>query len=706
MGGLKLLIPISILSVYSNSLTAAQNLWDLSLEELGNIKVTNLASGSPTPLNRAAAITTVITSYDLINMGARSIDDALMTVPGLYVSRSDQAYAPMYIFRGIYGSLNPQALVMVNGIPRKVLPFGNRGNGWKGVPVEAVERIEVIRGPGSALYGADAFAGVINIITKTNQEVAGTRVGVRAGSFNTQDAWVQYGGQVADWDLFFNANVGKTDGHKGWIESDTQTVFDQLAQIFDPDPGYQPASRSPGWMNTGYEKMDLLLDLSRNQWRFRAGYQSVQELGLGVGVADALSPESVYESESGNVDVSYTQNVWDQDLELVSELSLLYGAQEAGGNTYVFPKGAKVPDVCTLTLTCFPTFYEFSDGFIGNPGFKEIQARLAQYAIYSGWDEHRVRVAVGITWGDVYETTETKNFNMDNSPKAQGLEDVSDTAEVWLPERERDSFFVSVQDEWQIANDWQLVAGVRYDKYSDFGDTTNPRLALVWLTSDEWTTRLLYGRAYRAPSLSELYATANPVALGDTGLEPEVIDTYEVAFHRSFTGGSHYSLNFFHYRIEDLILLTEQRFTNIGERKGKGLEFEFLSELTSDLSLTGNYSYQKSEDLSADEDVGNAPDRKGYVSLNWAGNNKWNLNLEWLWFGTIERQPGDAREPIASETLWNVTARRMGLAEGLELEVSVRNLFDIDWSTPGSTSVPGDYPAPGRSGTVAIRYAL
>ena len=706
MGGFKLLIPLSILSFCSNSLYATQNLWDLSLEELGNIKVTNLASGSPTPLNRAAAITTVITSYDLLNMGARTMDDALMAVPGLYVSRSDQAYAPTYIFRGIYSNLNPQALVMVNGIPHKALPFGNRGNGWKGVPVEAIDRIEVIRGPGSALYGADAFAGVINIITKTNQEVDGTHIGARAGSFNSQEAWIQFGGEIADWDVFANANVSKSDGHKGWIESDTQTVFDQLSQVFDPDPGYQPASRAPGWMNTGYEKLDLMFDVSRNKWRLRAGYQSVEEVGLGVGVADALSPDSVYETESANLDVTYSENVWDQDLELISELSLLYGSQEAGGNTYVFPKGAKVPDVCTLTLTCFPTFYEFDDGFIGNPGFKEVQARLAQYAIYSGWDEHRVRVAVGVSWGDVYETTETKNFNMNNSPKAEGIVDVSDTEEVWLPEKERDSYFVSVQDEWQMAQDWQLVAGVRYDKYSDFGDTTNPRLALVWLTSDEWTSRLLYGRAYRAPSISELYVGANPVALGDIDLEPEVIDTYELAFHRTLIGGSHYSLNFFHYRIEDLILLTDQQYTNIGERKGKGLEIEFQSELTSELSLTGNYSYQKSEDLSTDEDVGNAPSKQAYVSLNWASSNKWNLNLEWFWFGQIERPPGDVRDEIPGETLWNLTARRMGLVEGLELEVSVHNLFDSEWRTPGSTSVPGDYPAPGRSGNITLRYAL
>jgi len=706
MGRFRCLILASIPVFFPNALIAANNLWDLSLEELGNIEVTNLATGSPTPLNRAAAITTVITSNDLINIGARSIDDALATVPGLYVSRSDQAYTPMYVFRGIYGNLNPQALLMVNGFPHKVLPFGNRGNGWKGVPIEAIDRIEVIRGPGSALYGADAFAGVINIITKTSQEVDGTQVGARAGSFNSQEAWVQYGGQVAEWDVFVNAHIGESDGHKASIEADTQTIFDQLAQAFDPDPGYEPASRAPGRMNTGYKTLDLNFEISRDEWRFRAGYQNAEDLGLGAGLANALDPESLYSAESANIDVSYTTDVWNQDLNLVSEFSVLHFEQAAMGDTHLFPDGAKVPDVCTITQTCPPTFYEYPEGFIGNPGFKEIQARLTQYAIYSGWEEHRVRVAVGVTWGDVYETTETKNFNMDNSPKAAGIVDVSDTNEVWLPEKERDSYFISVQDEWQMAHDWQLVAGARYDKYSDFGDTINPRLALVWLTSDEWTTRVLYGRAYRAPSLSELYADANPVALGDMDLEPEVIDTYELVFHRSFVGGSHYSLNFFHYRIEDLILLTDQQYTNVGERKGKGVEFEFQSMLTTDLTLTGNYSYQKSEDLATSEDVGNAPTQQAYISLNWAVNSDWNVNVDGLWLGTIERPPGDVRDPIGSETVWGLTARRIELLEGLEVAVSIRNIFDSDWSTPSADSVPGDYPAPGRNGNITVRYSL
>src|SRR6185295_7734134 len=101
------------------------------------------------------------------------------------------AYVPQFLVRGIGGGLtNPQVLMLRNGLPMTQAYNGDRGNPWGGLPLENVARIEVIRGPGSALYGANAFAGVINIITKTAAQIDGTQAGGRAGSFRTRDAWL------------------------------------------------------------------------------------------------------------------------------------------------------------------------------------------------------------------------------------------------------------------------------------------------------------------------------------------------------------------------------------------------------------------------------------------------------------------------------------------------------------------------------------
>src|SRR5690606_32168414 len=83
------------------------------------------------------------------------------------------------------------------------------------------------------------------------------------------------------------------------------------------------------------------------------------------------------------------------------------------------------------------------------------------------------------------------------------LIDVSDTQCVFLPEDDRENYYFYVQDIWSFLNDWELTIGVRYDDYTDFGSTVNPRLALVWSTSHNLTTKLLYGEAFRAPSFSE-----------------------------------------------------------------------------------------------------------------------------------------------------------------------------------------------------------
>ena len=116
------------------------------------------------------------------------------TVPGLHVARNAVGYNPIYTFREIYSQQNPQVLMLVNGISIINLFVGDRNQIWGGMPVQAIARIEVIRGPGSAIYGANAFAGVINIITKTKGDIAGTEVGVHAGSFDTWDTWALHGG--------------------------------------------------------------------------------------------------------------------------------------------------------------------------------------------------------------------------------------------------------------------------------------------------------------------------------------------------------------------------------------------------------------------------------------------------------------------------------------------------------------------------------
>ena len=252
----------------------------------GDKSFVTIATGTKQPIARAPSVASVITAEDIAAIGAADIDEVLETVPGLHVSRSPIGYNPIYTIRGIDTQYNPEVLMLVNGIPITGVYFGNRSQVWGGMPVENIARIEVIRGPGSALYGADAFAGVINIITKTSADINGTQLGLRAGSFNSLDGWVQHGGTWGNFDVAAYLRAGHTDGQRQIIAADEQTGLDNLFNI----PALPPASLAPGPVNLGYDAIDGRIDLSRDKWRLRAGYQQRSNVATGAGVASALDP--------------------------------------------------------------------------------------------------------------------------------------------------------------------------------------------------------------------------------------------------------------------------------------------------------------------------------------------------------------------------------------------------------------------------------
>jgi len=399
--------------------------------------------------------------------------------------------------------------MMINGIAIKNLFDGNRG-----MTVNAISRIEVIRGPASAVFGADAFSGVINIITKTKEDINGTEVGARIGSFNTQDAWFLHGKQYDDLEAVATVEYHTTEGHQGLIEADAQTQFDALFGT--------TASLAPGAVNLQEHNVDAHLDLFWKGWRLRTGYQGRRDMGNGAGAAGALDPHVAWTDDRFNIDLTYDLNPqFIQYWDMTAQLSYFSTAMGVGDTlNRVFPAGA------------FGGSYP--DGFIGNTGFSERHTRFDLSGFYSGFNHHLIRIGSGYYYGDLYKVTETKNFGVDpqtGEPLSPGapLVATTDTPFVFIPEKYRKNSYLFLQDLWKLSPLWELTAGIRYDKYSDFGSTVNPRAAIVWQTLPELTTKLLYGNAFRAPSIAELYITNNPAQLGNPNLKPESIETWELA---------------------------------------------------------------------------------------------------------------------------------------------------------------------------------
>lgn len=671
----------------------------------GGEEFISIATGVEQPLHKAPAVVSVLTKKEIEQIGATDIDEILETVPGLHVARDAAGYSPIYTFRGISAQYSPQVLMLINGIPITNLFQGDRNLVWGGMPVQAIEKIEVIRGPGSALYGADAFAGVINIVTKGADGKESFEAGVRYGTHNTKDYWLTGGGSIGELKYFGALETHKTDGFDEKITSDQQSNLDAGLST--------SASLAPGSVNLERKNLDARLELAYKNLKLRAGAQIRDDWGDGAGAAQALSGGSNLASDRLNVDLTYENKEFTENLAIKLQTSYLQTSQEVNGNLMLFPEGAIVPGLGG----------PFPDGVIGNPEVKERHTRFNFSSFYTGIDRHEVGFGAGYYHGDLFEVKETKNFGFDPdtglllSP-GDPIVDVTDTPFVFLTEGKRENSYVFLQDVWQFANDWELTAGVRYDHYSDFGDTVNPRLALVWSTTRNLTTKLIYGEAFRAPSFAQQRAINNPLVLGNPELDPEEMKSYELAFDYRPTHDLVFNLNMFYYEWEDIIQFVPvgggaSEAQNNGEQTGHGVEFEVTWQALRDLELSSNFSWQKSEDKNLDADAAYSPEKQLYLAANWELAELWNINVQANWVMDRNRAAGadDFRSDVDNYALVDLTIRRKSLWDHVDIALIVKNLFDEDAREPSlaggmGSPVPieNDLPLSGQQILGEIRY--
>ncbi len=658
----------------------------------------SIATGTSMTLRRAPGVATVITAADIAAMGATDLDQVLETVPGLHVNRSANNYTPQYAVRGIVSQFTPQLLVLQNGVPVTTAFVGSKGNLWGGYPVEHIARIEVMRGPGSALYGSDAFSGVINIITKSAADTPGTEFGVRAGSFHTRDGWVQHGGTLGPVQVAAYVRHGKSDGFRSIIEADAQSRNDFL---YGTD-----ASLAPGPVNVGYTATDANLELTYKLWKARFGYKLRDDLGTGAGIASALDPTGKQRSERFTAGLTWADPQWRRDWGLGAAVNTQEYSQEFPTDLVLLPPGTKLP-----TGT-------FTNGMVGGPDEWERIVRLSAWADYNGWAGHHVRIGVGHDDLDMYRTHESRNFNYapNGAPiPLPAVIDFVDTDPFILPQRRRIDY-VYLQDEWRLAKDWNVTAGVRHDQYSDFGGTTNPRVAIVWDATFDLTAKLLYGRAFRAPSFNESYSITNPVALGNPNLKPETNNTVELAFAWQAQADAQLNLTLFRYDMRDIIRTVANRipntgatYANTGDQVGHGLELEGSWNASRALRLLGNYAWQRSVDKATDQDAGYAPHHHVNARADWQFADGLMASSQLNWVGERKRAAGDLRAPLGSYTAVDLTLATRNGRPGWNFTASVRNLFDADVREPSlapGLSIPHDLPMAPRAFTVQAIYSM
>lgn len=679
------------------------DLFALSLEELSNTSV-YIATGTPKRLGASPAATSIITAAELEAIGAQDIDEALEMIPGLHVSHASFVNSSRYFMRGIVSTYNPHTLVLVNGIPQTSLFTGDRGErvmGMTGLPVNAIERIEIIRGPGSAVYGADAFAGVINIITKAPEKMQGGIASAAYGSFNTWRTSLVESNDIGPIQAMFSLAYGESDGDDPIIASDNQTVVDGQTGT--------TASLAPGPSNMAWKNFDARTDLLWDDFRLRVSFRR-SESETAQGINESLDPSARFPHHHGTIDLTWNKpNLW-QNWDMESQISYLYS--DFRNPTYMrqFPAGA--------FDTIFPN--GFPNGVLQKPELSEENARFHLTAVYNGWDTHRVRLGAGTYWGDIFRTTDATNYELVEVspgviiPSPLPLQDVSDTDRAFLPENQRTSSHAFVQDEWRFAKDWELTTGFRHDHYSDVGNTVNPRIALVWNTTETFTSKLLYGEAFRPPAFFELYARNNPVARGNPELKPETLNNVEVAFSWQPTPALRWNLNTYKFRIYDYIDFVSDggaatTFTaqNVGTIDGHGVETEVRYQISKALRLLANVSYQQTRDRTTDKPLGLTPNTDASLRMIWGPMDHWQFTPQVVWLGPTKRQAGDARDDLDGYTTLDLAIRRQ-LPKNTALTFIARNIANADVreatrgpeGTQTEAGIANDLPQNGRSVTL------
>jgi len=646
-------------------------------EDLGLIygsgQMQSIATGRPVPQSLSPSVTSVMTSQDIERIGARRLTDVLEYLPGVHVSAARNG-VNIIGFRGVSTESNAQVLVLVNGIPLRSTEVGGKPYVWN-MPVKNISHIEVIRGPGSMLYGGDATTGVINVVLKTGKALKGGDVGSFIGNEDTYEGWAEYGNKQGDLEYSLAVQGGTTNGFRGQVDQDAQTVIDN--QFFSH------ASNAPGVTNNGRDDIDARIDINyKDIVQLRAGYQGFKNVETGIGAALALDNVGLTQNDMYNLDLSLNNKI-NEDLtnkstfyylgqDISSDINLLPPGTFGG----LLPLGARNVNGSFHGITGLTTQFNYS-------GFAKHVVTAGTGYIYN-WvtiDENRINYLVAP--GFVQQIPLTQASTLGNDP-------LSGT-------QYRSNYYALIQDEWNIAQDWYLTTGLRYDYYSDVSPGFSPRAALVWNADLNLTAKIIYSQAFRPPSFLE---QAYPAIQGTT-IKPETVNTVEFQIENKWSADLTTSANVYWFKQDNLITSTTAstvvpvKFINNKSLYGIGLETETKYKIADGLNLSVSYSHHG---ISHSASTGLMPEDMIKSLISWDVTDNFTIGSQFNWIGERRRPSDDPRPNLAGYFTAGLTLSTK-IAKPLEFTVRFNNLFDTVAKEPSLSPLmlPGDIPVTGRT---------
>ena len=585
----------------------------------------------------------VVTADEIQKYGYRSLADILESVRGFYIT-----YDRDYSFVGVrgfgrLGDSNNRILVLIDGHQINDNVFGEPYLGTEFlVDVDLIERVEIIRGPSSSLYGADAFFAVINVITRKAPQLKGVEVSFAPASFGTYDGRASYGGQYRGLDVMLSGTFYNSRG----------------ATLFFPQFD-SPATNYGVTRNTDYESFQHILATISFHGFTLQGLFSARDKGVPTAYYGALFNDP------------RTQNF---DYHQYFDLSY----QHSFGDTWNFTARTSYDQARLQAPVAYST------------GLPDGSTTVDTYSFRGNWwnSEAKVNWTLFKKHKITLGTQVMDNLRQDQGDyTAIGNTFVADPASsvIW-------AFYA--QDEFAITHTLSLSAGLRYDHYSYFGGTTNPRLGLIYHPFHPTTLKLLYGTAFRAPEPFEMSPDYGPFYDNNLQLKPETIRSVEGVVEEAL--GQHFTLegSVFRNWIDNLISIEtnpadgQSIYENSGGVNATGVEVELDGRFAGGLQGRASYSYTDTEQPVTHQILPNSPTQLGKLNLSVP------IVHQWL-FASLDAQYTSPVQTLAANTVsgfsvFNVTLLGHTLGKHLDVSASVYNILNKKYFDPGRPEDPED----------------
>ena len=593
-----------------------------------------------------------------------------------------------YESRGVKTLFSSKVLFLLNSLPAG-LHLLNHGpkQAYQGFNMENIKRIEIVRGPGSALYGADSFLATINIITNEPKEIEGFKASVRGGSFDTQEYNLSFGKQFGDFGIGGNVYVLDSNGFRGDLAGDI--------------------NGTPGQTILGETKYGIEFKADLNDLHWQMNYVRRRGNGGFVGILNGVNDETVqrYYNTLSSLHYDWEPN---DSWTVVPRTYVEYFVQD---NFYeAFNEGESA-------------FGAFPPGFFPNGVFGPVEGKTLRYgadvlSTYNWLDNNKVVFGLWYEHQEFFDLFGSANFDETNNFFPTPNDVLVPFSVSTRPRAQRDVFAVFAEDIWDITDDLRLILGARFDRYSDFGSEFHPRANLVWEFSDGYYLKLLYGSAFRAPNFSDQFEI-NPAYVGNPGIQPENIDTYEVGLTAEITEEFTATITGFYNDIKDLIsgvnISGARTVNNSGELQVFGMEVEsryrFL-DFDERTYVGFNYTLLDINDDKAVAGVPggtftrDVPEHRGNITLNLGlpMNLNWYLNLHFK--GEVERSGTDSRSDLGGYMLVNtaISSNELFGYEGVKASLSIFNLLDKQYFDPSPINTTTDYEKPGITVLLQLSY--